>query len=162
MLAYRLLTILGALALVGVDQALKYWAVSVLQPVGQLPLLPHLVDLRFVLNDGAAFGMLAGRQTFLQLFTGAALAALLIWLLVKKPDSKLEYTALLLIFSGGVGNLIDRALNGVVVDYINLLFMDFAVFNFADILVCVGVGLLVIALFIPEIHKNRNKGNGAV
>ena len=50
------------------------------------------------------------------------------------------------------GNLIDRVLNGVVVDYINLLFMQFAVFNFADICVCVGVGLWVLEIFLEELH----------
>ena len=161
-MAYRVFTLFSALALVGIDQGLKYWAVQVLQPAGQLPLIPHVIDLRFVLNNGAAFGMLAGKQTFLQLITAAALLGLLIYLLVKKPESKLEYAAFLLIFAGGVGNLIDRVLNGEVVDYINLLFMDFAVFNFADILVCVGVGLLFLALLVPELKKLGKNNDAAV
>ena len=60
--------------------------------------------------------------------------------------------ALVLVLGGGIGNLIDRVLNGVVVDYINLLFMQFAVFNFADICVCVGVGLWVLEIFLEELH----------
>lgn len=152
-MTYRLFTLLAALALVGVDQGLKIWAATALQPVGQMPLIPNVIGLRFLLNDGAAFGMLSGKQTFLQIITGVALAALLVYLLKKKPETKLEYAAYLLIFSGGVGNMIDRVLNGVVVDYIELLFMDFAIFNFADILVCVGVGLLFVALLMPEFKK---------
>ena len=161
-MAYRLRTIFAALALVGVDQGLKYWASAVLQPVGTMPLIPHVVGLRFVLNNGAAFGMLAGKQVFLQVITGVALLAMLIYLLRKKPASKLEYTAFLLVFAGGVGNMVDRVLNGVVVDYIELLFMNFAVFNFADILVCVGVGLLFIALLAPEIKKMGTKHDAEV
>ena len=64
----------------------------------------------------------------------------------------LQQAALLLILAGGIGNLIDRVLNGEVVDYINLLFMQFAVFNFADICVCVGVGLWVLVIFLEELH----------
>ena len=56
-----------------------------------------------------------------------------------------ERIAWTLVLGGGVGNLIDRVLNGVVVDYINVLFMNFAIFNFADICVCVGVALLILA-----------------
>ena len=55
---------------------------------------------------------------------------------------------------GGIGNLIDRVLNGEVVDYINLLFMRFAVFNFADICVCVGVALWVLVIFLDELHAD--------
>ena len=53
-----------------------------------------------------------------------------------------------------IGNLIDRVLNGEVVDYINLLFMRFAVFNFADICVCVGVALWVLVIFLDEVHAD--------
>ena len=59
---------------------------------------------------------------------------------------------------GGIGNLIDRVLNGEVVDYINLLFMRFAVFNFADICVCVGVALWVLVIFLEELHEDTKKG----
>ena len=55
----------------------------------------------------------------------------------------------------GIGNLIDRVLNGEVVDYINLLFMRFAVFNFADICVCVGVALWVLVIFLEESHSGN-------
>ena len=69
----------------------------------------------------------------------------------------LQQAALLLILAGGVGNLIDRVLNGEVVDYINLLFMQFAVFNFADICVCVGVGLWVLVIFLEELHAENGQ-----
>ena len=60
-----------------------------------------------------------------------------------------------LVLGGGVGNLIDRVLNGVVVDYINVLFMRFAIFNFADICVCVGVGLLMLAVLLDSFKKDK-------
>ena len=66
--------------------------------------------------------------------------------------------ALVLVLGGGIGNLIDRVLNGEVVDYINLLFMRFAVFNFADICVCVGVALWVLVIFLEELHEDTKKG----
>ena len=63
-----------------------------------------------------------------------------------------------ILLGGGIGNLIDRVLNGEVVDYINLLFMRFAVFNFADICVCVGVALWVLVIFLEELHEDTKKG----
>ena len=62
-----------------------------------------------------------------------------------------------ILLGGGIGNLIDRVLNGEVVDYINLLFMQFAVFNFADICVCVGVGLWVLVIFLEELHAENGQ-----
>ena len=62
-----------------------------------------------------------------------------------------------ILLGGGIGNLIDRVLNGEVVDYINLLFMRFAVFNFADICVCVGVALWVLVIFLEELHSGDAK-----
>ena len=128
-MAYVVFNLLAAAALIGIDQAIKLWATNVLQPVGAMPLIPHVVELQFVLNPGMAFSLLSGKQLFLIIATSIAL-----------------------ILAGGIGNLIDRVLNGVVVDYINLLFMQFAVFNFADICVCVGVGLWVLEIFLEELH----------
>ena len=126
-----IVSVLLCAVLVVVDQLIKAWATAVLAPVGTMPLLPGIIQLRYVLNDGAAFSMLAGKQGFLIAFTGAA------WLLI---------------LAGGIGNLIDRVANHMVVDYLDVQFMTFAVFNFADVCVCTGVGLLVLSLILEEVH----------
>lgn len=154
---YAFITILSAGVLVAVDQLIKLWATANLAPVGAMPLIPGVVELRYVLNEGAAFSMLSGKQGFLIAFTGIALAALLGYMLYKRPARTLEYCSMLFILAGGVGNLIDRILHQKVVDYINLLFMDFAVFNFADILVCVGFGLLILDMILDEVKKDKEK-----
>lgn len=151
-----LITIVACVILIGLDQVCKMLAVQYLAPVGTMPVVPGIVEFRYIENDGAAFGILSNMQGLLIAVTGLALLAVAYVLFFKKPAGKLEYSALILIFSGGVGNLIDRIANGYVVDYINLLFIRFAVFNFADILVCVGFGLLVIAVLRAE-WKNRQK-----
>lgn len=58
---------------------------------------------------------------------------------------------------GGVGNLIDRIRTGVVVDYLNCLFINFPVFNFADVCICVGVGLLVLSLLLGYAPRTKSK-----
>ena len=92
------------------------------------------------------------KQMFLIIATSIALILVAYGLFFRSRGRYLQQAALLLILAGGIGNLIDRVLNGVVVDYINLLFMQFAVFNFADICVCVGVGLWVLEIFLEELH----------
>ena len=84
-----------------------------------------------------------------------ALCVVAYLLFTEKMFGRVGNAGLLLVLAGGIGNLIDRALNGVVVDYINLLFMRFAVFNFADICVCVGVGLLILDVLLDSVG-NKN------
>ena len=151
-MAFVIFNLLCTAALIGLDQIIKLWAVRVLQPMGAMPLIPHVVELRFVLNQGMAFSLLSGKQLFLIVATSAALILVAYWLFFRSRNNRLQQAALILVLGGGIGNLIDRVLNGQVVDYINPLFMRFAVFNFADICVCVGVALWVLEIFLEEVH----------
>ena len=153
-MAFVIFNLVCVAVLVGADQLIKLWAVQALEPVGAMPLIPHVVELRFVLNPGMAFSLLSGKQLFLIAATGAALLLVAYWLFFRSRGKKLQQAALILVLGGGIGNLIDRVLNGEVVDYINLLFMRFAVFNFADICVCVGVALWVLVIFLDEVHAD--------
>lgn len=147
-------SVLGILGCVVLDQLTKYFAQLYLQPVGTMPFIPGIMELRFVLNDGAAFSSFAGARLFLILFTGIAIAALAVYLFWKKPPKRLERTALLLLIGGGLGNLIDRVRTGVVVDFFATTFVDFAVFNVADCFVCVGAAMLILYVFLEERKKS--------
>lgn len=151
---FSVLSVLAAALLVVVDQLIKRWAVLVLQPAGAITLLPGIVELRYYLNDGMAFSMLAGKQTLLIGMTSIMLVCVLLLLLLRKMGTW-ERVAWTLILGGGIGNLIDRILNGVVVDYINLLFMNFAVFNFADICITCGVALLILWILYDSYKNDR-------
>ena len=156
-MAFVIFNLITVAALIGIDQGIKLWAVSALQPVGSMPLIPHVVELRFVLNQGMAFSLLSGKQLFLIIATSIALVAVAYMLFFRSRGRYLQQAAMILVLAGGIGNLIDRVLNGEVVDYINLLFMRFAVFNFADICVCVGVALWVLEIFLEELHSGEAK-----
>ena len=156
-MAYVVFNLLAAAALIGIDQAIKLWATNVLQPIGAMPLIPHVVELRFVLNQGMAFSLLSGKQLFLIIATSIALILVAYGLFFRSRGKLLQQIAFILVLAGGIGNLIDRVLNGEVVDYINPLFIDFAVFNFADILVCVGVALWVLVILLEEVEDKPSK-----
>ena len=147
----KIISLVAAALLVAADQGIKAWATAQLKPVGVMAVLPGIVELRYILNDGMAFSMLAGKQEILIGVTSLMLIGVLVWLLRGKMPP-LERVAWTLVLGGGIGNLIDRVLNGVVVDYINVLFMNFAVFNFADICVCCGVGLLILSILLDGRH----------
>lgn len=149
-----LLSVLAAAALVAVDQWIKYWASTVLQPLGAMTVLPGILELRYFLNDGMAFSMLAGKQTLLIGMTSLMLLCVLLVLLLRKMGIW-ERISWILILGGGIGNLIDRILNGVVVDYINVLFVNFAVFNFADICITSGVVLLMCWILFDSVRRDK-------
>ena len=149
------LSLLAAVLLVAVDQLIKWWATEVLQPMGAMTLLPGVVELRYYLNDGMAFSMLSGRQGLLIAVTSIVLIGVLL-MLVRRKMHPMERVAWTLILGGGVGNLIDRVLNGVVVDYVNVLFVDFAVFNFADMCITGGV-ILLMAWVLRDSFKKEAK-----
>ena len=151
---FGVLSVLAAAVLVGVDQLIKRWATVVLLPKTAMTLIPDVLELRYFLNDGMAFSMLAGKQKLLIAVTSLMLLGVL-WMLFARKLTLLERVAWTLVLGGGIGNLIDRIATGVVVDYINVLFMNFAIFNFADICVCVGVGLLMVWVLFDSYFKEK-------
>lgn len=159
-MTYVLVNLIVLILLIGADQGIKYWAVAELAPVGAMPLIPHVVELRFFLNDGMAFSMLSGKQLLLIAATSVTLLGVAYYLFFRCRNNRLMQTALLLILGGGIGNLIDRVMNGEVVDYINLLFMRFAIFNFADICVCVGAALMVLCVLWEDLGKQDTENKG--
>lgn len=158
-MVFGFISIAAAAVLVVTDQLLKAWATAELLPVGSMTLIPHVVELRYSLNEGMAFSLLWGKQGFLIAVTSVALLVLLGYLLLHKMPV-LERIAWTMVLGGGVGNLIDRIVSGQVVDYINFLFMDFAIFNFADICVTVGVALLFVYVLWAELKDRKKKSSG--
>lgn len=147
---------LAAVLCVAADQAVKWLVVNTMTLGQSQPLLPPLLRLTRVHNYGAAWSSFSGARWLLIILTAVGMCVLA-WLLVKVVRHPLGQWSLACILGGGIGNLIDRVLNGEVVDYINLLFMRFAVFNFADICVCVGVALWVLVIFLEELHSGDAK-----
>lgn len=133
--------------LVVLDQLVKLAIRSGFALGDQLTLIPGVVGLTYVQNTGMAFSSLSGQTALLTAVSlvasatmGVALAKNMIF---SHPYGKWPLT---LIFAGAVGNLIDRALMGFVTDMIEVLFIDFAVFNVADC--CVVVGGILLAVYV--------------
>ena len=139
------------LVLIVVDQVVKLLVMQHI-PLGEhVPFIPCLLDLTYVQNTGAAFSMLSEHTWLLALISLvlSGVLALALWKsFFRHPLGKLCLTLLL---AGAVGNLIDRVLRHFVVDMFNVLFMDFAVFNVADICVVVGgIGAAIYYLFLMD------------
>ena len=148
--------LLMIIVLVAFDQILKFAATNALSGGATAVIIPHVLGLKYVLNPGAGFSILSGKVNFLIVITTVAMAVIAFGIFTKKFQNKFEEFCFVLILAGGIGNLIDRVMNGVVVDYLEFLFMDFPIFNFADILICVGVGLFIAYTVYTEfLHKDK-------
>ena len=136
--------LLFLLAIVAVDQLSKLLVVRNIPFNTQVPLLPGLVHLTYVRNTGAAFSMLSGARW---LFLGLVVVFLAVLaLLIKRGvlQEPVELWCMAAIAGGAVGNAIDRAVSGSVVDMIEVEFIRFAVFNVADCFITCGAILFVI------------------
>lgn len=117
----------------------------------------EIINLRFIENDGASWGIFSGRTTLLLIITIAALLVGVVYLYFYAPKKPFFIISLSLIIAGGIGNLIDRIFrNGKVVDYIELAFVDFPIFNLADICVTVGGALFIIYFLFFDKSDNIN------
>ncbi len=149
-----LLLFLSAL-LVLVDQIVKWWTIENLALGEHMTFIPGLVSLTYVQNTGAAFSMLAGNTLLLGIVS--LLSSLLLLYLLWRDyfPHPLARFALALVLGGAVGNLIDRFLLGFVVDMFHLEFMQFAVFNVADIGVSVGGAILLV--YLAFLYREETK-----
>ena len=140
--------------LVALDQLVKHLVRIHIPLDGQVPFIPHVLALAHIHNTGAAFSMLSGARWFFVALTVAFVVFALRVLYAKKIIHPFGRWTLSLIIAGAVGNLIDRALCGYVVDMFEVLFMRFAIFNVADIFVVVG-GILF-CVYYGFLHDKFN------
>ena len=151
-------------AIAAADQLIKLAVLgSSLVSGGAFTVLPGILQFRYVENTGAAFSLFSDKTQLLSVFTAAVLVVGFVLIFTKKIKSKLMLTSVVMLMGGGLGNLIDRVFRHFVVDYIEVLFVDFAVFNFADCFVTVGEFILIgymVYDIVKDFKKGRQKADG--
>ena len=156
-----LYAIIAAIILIG-DQWLKYWVtVNITLSTGEAALIPGVVKLVNIHNSGAAFGFLSDAAYARWLFLGiAALFIIVIVVVLAKHLFKSRFAnwCAVMALAGAVGNCIDRALYGYVVDMFKVEFMDFAVFNVADVFLVVACLAFIIYLIVDLFRGKDDDG----
>ena len=142
--------ILSSAVLVIIDQLTKNIALNTLCDNEPIVLIDGILELTYVENRGAAFGILQNRLIFFCILTVIVFFVIFTYLYKLKLNQHylLIYFSLILIFSGAVGNFIDRLKNKYVVDFIYFKLIDFPVFNFADICITIGCTILILSLIL--------------
>ncbi|MCL2873920.1 MAG: signal peptidase II [Defluviitaleaceae bacterium] len=152
-----ILPIVTFIMLVAFDQITKLIAVVRLKPIGTYPVIPGILSFTYLENSGAGFGILQGARWFFIVFTVVVLIGI-VWYYIKLPQKRpYNYVraGLVILASGAVGNGIDRLLNGFVIDFLHVRFINFPIFNIADIYVSIATFMLAIIMlfFIKEDDK---------
>ncbi|MBQ7224971.1 MAG: signal peptidase II [Clostridia bacterium] len=134
--------------------------VANLMDLGQsIALIPGVLNLTYIHNRGAAFGMLADHRWVFMVISSVAIIGIGIYLFRFCKERMLLKVGLALIVSGGIGNMIDRIFYGYVIDMIDFCLFDFWmwIFNVADACVCVGAGIVILALILDMIKEGKEK-----
>jgi len=151
---YVICTVLTA-ALVALDQWVKWWTVTNIPysiPMNEpLPFIPYILGLNYTRNTGGAWSVLNEHTWLLTVVSAVVVLALIFVLARKYVRHPFGVVSLTLVIAGAIGNLIDRIRLGYVVDMFETLFMDFPIFNVADIcVVCGGIAFCVYYAFLYE------------
>lgn len=146
--SFRLLLpyLVFCLVIIVIDQLTKYWAQTKLQPKGFIDVIDGVFSLTYVRNTGAAFGILQGQKWLLLVLTLVVLIGAVWYLIHSKTTNPVLLASGSAVLSGAVGNLIDRIRLSYVIDFLEIRFIHFPVFNVADC--CVVVGMIVLGICI--------------
>lgn len=149
-----LIPIIICLFLVSIDQAVKFICIKHLLPIGSVTVIKNFFYFTYVENKGAAFGSFEGGRLFFIIITAVVIIAAAVYYYKKLAGVNNNFlkVSIIMIVSGGIGNLIDRVFRGYVVDMFHFVFWghSFAVFNVADILVVCGTILLFLIVIFDS------------
>ena len=145
-----------AVAAVILDQITKYFVVRGIELYETKPFIPGVMSLYHTRNTGAAFSMLSSAPWLVSALSVALIIAVMAVLITDRKMDKWTRLGLWLVVAGGLGNVYDRLAYGFVVDMIEVLFMDFAIFNVADICVCCGAFLAAAAMIFSDMKQNTS------
>lgn len=159
-----ILWVLVIVASVILDQITKLLVIGNMALYESVPVIPHVFSFTYIHNYGAAWGIFSEHRWIFIAITGIAIIVLPIFLYRYRKLHFLFGLSLSLIIGGAIGNMIDRLFRGFVIDFLEFTFIDFPVFNIADI--CVTVGTVLMFIYIAFIDKTlfadkKRSTNGA-
>ena len=154
---FLILAAIFIVAVIALDQLSKYWAVVRLAPRVTIPIIEDVFHLTYAENRGAAFSMMWDSRWFLIIVTSLAMLFVIIAVWKKWIDGAIARWGSYCIIAGGIGNLIDRVVNGYVVDMFDFRLINFAIFNVADIFICTGGGLFILYQLLEMRTASKEK-----
>ena len=142
-----------SLIIIFIDQISKFIVSSTFSAETQITIIPKVLRLIYVKNTGAAFSIFSEHVEFLGIVSAIFSVLIVIYAIKTKPVHPIHRLSISFIFAGAVGNGIDRIVRGYVIDFIETVFIEFPVFNIADIAITTGAVLLIIYMLFFEPKK---------
>ncbi len=147
--------------IIAVDQLSKIWVVNNIGISDSVSVIPNVINFVYVKNTGAAFSFLSDKNYGIVILSCISILfciGVIIFMFKQRPKNKLLSFSLALMLSGAIGNGIDRILKGYVVDFIEMIFINFPVINIADIAITFGAAMIIIyVLFFDKSKKNEEQ-----
>ena len=147
-----------AVLLTAFDLIIKH-IVNIVKP--SFPIIKGVFHITYAENTGAAFSMFENFPQFTTILTCLLILVLIGYIIYSKPKKHIELIAFTLMISGGIGNLVNRLTLGYVVDFFDFRLINFAIFNTADVFICVGAGLFILSTFLLSGKKGEHFENNS-
>jgi len=146
----RVKLIIYSINIVLVDQISKFLVVKTIGFDLSINVIPNILNFTIVKNKGAAFSLFSNSTSFLTILSALASLFLITFIIKSPPRSYWNSLGLVYLLGGTIGNGIDRLLKGYVIDFFELVPIDFAIFNVADISINMAIICFIIAIFIDR------------
>lgn len=159
-LKMRLLSFAAVKLLLVTDQYIKYIVDLKLKDSPAVVVIKNVLQLNYLENDGAMLGMMGGKTTLMTVLAVVCVIVMIAVVFTGIIRDRVDYWCVLLMISGGLGNIVDRIFRGYVIDYIEVLFIDFYIFNFADCLITVAAFVLIFYQLWLIYRDTKNKKAG--
>ena len=159
-LKMRIASLVAVILLLSADQLIKYYVDIYLKGSAPVVVINKVLQFNYLENNGAMMGLMGGRT---ELMTALAVICVVIMLIVIFSGvikNRIDYWCCLLMIAGGLGNIIDRVFRGYVIDYIEVLFIDFYIFNFADCLITCSAFFLIFYQIYLIYKESKTKKAG--
>ena len=156
----RILSFAAVILLLVTDQLIKYAVDLNLKGKPAVVVIKNILQFNYLENDGAMLGMMGGKTALMTVLAVICVIVMIAVVFTGIIKDRVDYWCVLLMISGGLGNIVDRIFRGYVIDYIEVLFIDFYIFNFADCLITVAAFVLIfyqIYLIFRDSKKRQSR-----
>ena len=156
----RIISAFAVLCLLGIDQLIKYYVDLYLKNRPAVTVIKNVLQFNYLENDGAMMGFMGGKTALMTVLAVICVVVMLFVIFSGIIKDRVDYWCCLFMIAGGLGNIIDRIFRGYVIDYIEVLFVDFYIFNFADCLITCSAFLLIFYQIYLISKENKTKKAG--
>lgn len=156
----RVASLFVIVILIGIDQIIKYVVDLKLKNAPAVVVIDKVLQFNYLENDGAMMGFMGGKTVVMTVLAALCLIVMLAVVFTGLIKDPIDFWCSVFMLAGGMGNIIDRVFRGYVIDYIEVLFVDFYIFNFADCLITVAAFALIFYQIYLIVKDSESKKTG--